>query len=86
MSGEALASADLSSLPAFLQNYVAALVEQAASLKQVPLPPWTSAIDPLERPYFATTLRSLKLHLLRASPAAFKRRNLFIDAGIGARV
>jgi uncharacterized protein (DUF1778 family) len=82
----AVAVADLSSLSIFQRNYAAALVEQAAQLKKVSPPSWTAAIPPLDLPYFASPLRALRLHLLQASPAAFKKRNLFVDSGNGARV
>lgn len=75
----------LTTLSPFLQNYVAAMVEQAAYRKDVPAPRWVREIAPLPQPWFATTLRSLRQHLLAASPVAFKRRNLFIDATIGDR-
>jgi len=45
--------------------------------------PWRRS---LAEPWFATTLQSLRLHLLRVAPAAFRRRNLFVDAGAGGRV
>jgi uncharacterized protein (DUF1778 family) len=82
----AVAHADLEGLTPFLQNYVAAMVEQASRLRGVRAPGWTAAIPSLERPFFAASLRSLRLHLLRASPVPFKRRNLFVDSGIGDRV
>jgi len=62
------------------------MVEQAAEQKGLAPPVWTGDVTPLDEPRFATRLRSLRLHLLAASPAAFKRRNIFVDAGIGARV
>ncbi len=67
-------------------NYVAAMVETAAHRRQVPAPVWTGTIVPLARPVFGSPLPSLRLHLLLASPPAFKRRNLFIDSTIGDRV
>lgn len=67
-------------------NYVAAMVETAAHRLQVPPPAWASAIVPLDRPVFGSPLPGLRLHLLLASPPAFKRRNLFIDSTIGDRV
>ena len=70
----------------FLASYVAAMVEMAAHRAGIPAPPWTRRIPPLETPYFAVGLRSLRAHLLRASPVPFRRRNLFIDASLGARV
>jgi uncharacterized protein (DUF1778 family) len=83
---EPVADADLARLSPFLQNYVAAMVEQACYQKGVPAPTWTSRVTPLETPYFAAPLKSLRLHLLRAAPVPFKRRNLFVDAAVGARV
>jgi hypothetical protein len=83
---DAVAVADLRDLPIWLQNYVAAMVEQAAEQKGLAPPPWVRDVTPGEDPRFATPLRGLRLHLLASSPAAFKRRNIFIDAGIGARV
>jgi uncharacterized protein (DUF1778 family) len=83
---QAVAGADLASLDSWLQNYVAAMVEQACARSGVQPPAWTSRVVALERPYFAAPLRSLRPHLLRAAPVVFKRRNLFVDATIGARV
>lgn len=79
-------TADLSGLSPFLQNYVTAMVEQAAGLKKVASPAWTRSVVPLPLPWFATPLRGLRLHLLRASPVPFKRRNLFVDSSVGGRV
>ncbi len=76
----------LSGLSPMVQNYVAAMVEQAARAKGLATPAWTRDVAPLEEPYFATSLKSLRLYLLRAAPIAFKRRNIFADASIGARV
>jgi hypothetical protein len=73
-------------LPAFEAAYVAAMVEHAASRKRVPSPAWTADSAALQRPWFATQLRSLRLHLLTHSPLPFRRRNLFIDSSLGDRV
>lgn len=81
-----LHTADLAGLSPFLQNYVAAMVEHAAGMKKVAPPSWTRSVEPLPLPWFATPLRGLRLHLLRASPVPFKRRNLFVDASVGHRV
>jgi uncharacterized protein (DUF1778 family) len=81
-----LAEADLSRLSPFVRNYDAAMVEQAARNNGVKAPAWTASVAPLERPYFASPLKNHRLHLLRASPVPFKRRNLFVDSGVGARV
>lgn len=83
---EALAQIDVRSLSPFLQNYVAAMVEHAAYHKGVDAPEWTNVVDPLDEPFFATQLRSLRIHLLRVAPVAFRRRNIFVDSTVGARV
>ncbi|HXU29874.1 MAG TPA: hypothetical protein VN851_04780 [Thermoanaerobaculia bacterium] len=82
----AVEKADLSDLTPYLQNYVAAMVELAAHRRDVPPPSWVRDVEPLAEPRFATPLASLRLHLLRASPVPFKRRNIFIDSSIGDRV
>jgi uncharacterized protein (DUF1778 family) len=82
----AVADLDTRSLSAFLANYIAAMVEQAAGNLKVDPPQWTTRVPPLDAPWFAATLTSLRTHLLRSSPVAFKRRNMFIDATLGARV
>ena len=69
--------ARMDELDAFLCCYVAAMVEQACSLKAVRIPEWVRDVGPLESPWFATELRSLRTHLLLSSPVPFKRRNLF---------
>lgn len=82
----AVSAAPLAGLTSLIQNYVAAMVEQAASQRRVPPPAWVREVMPLEDPYFAAPLRSLRSYLLQVSPVPFKRRNIFIDASIGARV
>jgi uncharacterized protein (DUF1778 family) len=77
---------DVRALDPLWQNYVAAMVEQAARAKGVHAPIWTRDVIPLDTPHFATTLRTLRPYLLRVSPVAFKRRNIFVDASVGARV
>jgi hypothetical protein len=82
---DAVAHAKLTPLSRYLQNYVAAMVEQAATAKGTAPPPWTADIAPLDTSHFATELASLRLHLLRSAPVPFKRRNIFVDSTIGAR-
>jgi hypothetical protein len=77
---------DLRELTPLLRNYVTAMIEQAANQKGTPAPRWTLDVEPLEDPYFAVPFTSLRVHLLRAAPVAFRRRNLFIDATVGDRV
>lgn len=83
---DAVTHGDISQLTPYWQNYVAAMVEQAAAAKQVPPPTWVRDVTPLESPVFATSLKSLRMHLLQSAPVPFKRRNIFVDASIGARV
>jgi hypothetical protein len=77
---------DLTGLTPLAANYVAAMVEEAASQKREAAPHWTRDVEPLEVPYFAVPFLRLRPHLLRDAPVAFKRRNLFVDATIGDRV
>lgn len=83
---DAVAYAELAGLGPLVQNYVAAMVEQAASRTGHPPPAWTREVEPLDEPYFAVPFAALRPHLLRAAPIAFKRRNLFVDAAVGGRV
>jgi len=83
---EAVARAALEGLSPWIRNYVAAMVEQAADQKNIAPPAWARDVAPLDTPHFAAPLKGLRLHLLRAAPVPFKRRNIFVDAGVGARV
>lgn len=83
---EAFALLDCSALEPLESNYVAAMIETACTQRNIAPPRWLSNIAPLSDPWFATTLKSLKVYLLTASPPAFRRRNLFIDSTLGARV
>lgn len=83
---DAVANPPPHGLSAYLRNYLAAMVEEAAVRKQLPPPGWTRRLAPLATPHFATPLASLRLHLLRSAPVPFKRRNIFVDSSIGARV
>jgi uncharacterized protein (DUF1778 family) len=82
----AVAPAPPSSLAASRANYVAAMVEYACGRAGLAPPDWTRAIAALPEPEFGSDLISLRLHLLQAAPAPFRRRNLFIDATLGDRV
>jgi uncharacterized protein (DUF1778 family) len=73
-------------LGAYPANYIAAMVEYACARCRIPPPAWTAGIAPLVSPAFASDLQSLRLYLLTHSPPPFRRRNIFIDASIGARV
>jgi hypothetical protein len=83
---DAVALADLSRLSPFARNYVAAMVEYAAQRSGIKAPGGAASVASLERPYFASPLKGHRLHLLRTSPLTFRRRNLFVDASVGARV
>jgi hypothetical protein len=82
----ALARVDVRGLVPYVQNYVGAMVEQAAQAAGAEPPAWTRDIPPLDEPHFSTPLRSVRLYLLRAAPVAFRRRNIFADTPLGARV
>lgn len=78
--------APIGSVAPYYKNYLAALVEQAASRKGETAPEWLADIEPLAEPHFATDLKSLRPHLLRTSPVPFRRRNIFVDSALGDRV
>lgn len=73
-------------LDPYFACYVAAMVETAAHRKSVTPPSWAQKVPPLDEPVFGTPIESLRLHLLTASPPAFRRRRIFIDATVGDRV
>lgn len=83
---DAINDAQGQDLTPYWQNYVAAMVEQAAQQKGVMPPRWLSAIEPLTEPHFVAPMARLRLHLLRAAPVPFRRRNIFVDSGLGDRV
>jgi hypothetical protein len=83
---EAVAARPAGDLAPYMQNYLAAMIEQAAVQKGIAPPAWLGEIEPLDEPHFATPLPGLRLHLLRASPVPYRRRNIFVDSGVGSRV
>ena len=84
--GQAFNTMDLSGLAPFESNYVAAMIETACNNRNIAPPTWLGNIAPLADPWFATKLQSLRVYLLTASPPPFRRRNLYIDSTLGARV
>jgi uncharacterized protein (DUF1778 family) len=68
------------------ENYVAAMVEQAATKKGTKPPAWTLDVPPLNEPFFGSSVPALRLHLMVNSPPPFHRRNIFVDSSIGDRV
>jgi hypothetical protein len=83
---DAIAAPPAVTLSPFLANYVAAMVESACEKRGIRVPSWTRAIAPLTEPAFGSELQSLRLHLLKHSPAPFRRRNIFVDSSLGDRV
>jgi hypothetical protein len=83
---EATATPPCVALTPYIANYVAAMVEYGCARCSIPPPAWTRAIEPLDEPVFGTTLQSLRLYLLTHSPPPFRRRNIFIDSSLGARI
>ncbi len=81
----ALGLADLQGVSPLQANLVAAMVEHAAHAIDAPPPPWCAAVPPLTEPWFAAPLKRLRPYLLKVSPVAFRRRNLFVDSTIGDR-
>jgi len=84
--GDALRAPPPASLSEELANTVAAMVEHVCAAGSVRPPDWTRDIPPLAHPAFGSKLESLRLHLLANSPAAFRRRNLFVDTAVGGQV
>jgi hypothetical protein len=84
--GPAVATVSVTALSPYLANYLAAMTEQAAHQKRVEAPAWARLVPPLAAPHFVTSLRSLRTHLVRHAPVPFKRRNIFVDSSLGARV
>jgi len=83
---QASAARPAARLSPYLENYLAAMLETAAARLHVAPPPWVGAVGPLQAPAFGSDLIELRLHLLARSPAPFRRRNIFIDSSVGARV
>jgi hypothetical protein len=81
-----VAPSEILALTPYLQNYIAAMIEQASNVRKAPPPAWIRQIPPLETPHFVTDMPGLRLYLLRSSPVPFKRRNIFIEMSIGGRV
>jgi hypothetical protein len=77
--------------PAPLENdmasaYLAAVAEHLALQYKLTIPSWVNATNRfLHRPYFSGGLESLKATLLVESPAAFRRRLLFVSANALSR-
>lgn len=83
---KAVAEAPRASLNEFMLNYLAAMVEHACHQKKVSPPEWIRRVEGVATPYFGSPLISLRLHLMTNSPAAFRKRNLFVDSTLGDRI
>ena len=70
----------------YLANYITAMIEYTAHTNKVAAPDWVADIRPLNRPRFASNLKSLRRHLLMRSPPPFRNRNIFIDSTVGDRL
>ncbi len=64
-----------------MNAYLAATAEHLAQREHLPVPRWTWQPERfLHRPFFPGGLESLKAILLAQSPAAFRRRMIFVEA------
>jgi len=61
--------------------YVAALAEHLAATSRIPRPAWTVDGRFLDRFWFVSSVRGFRALALVESPAAFRRRGIFISAG-----
>ena len=69
------------SIGAVQDSYLAALAEHLALSARLAVPEWTETSRRfLSEPFFAGGLESLKATLIVESPAAFRRRLIFISA------
>jgi hypothetical protein len=67
--------------------YLAATAEELARKFGLPVPDWTANADrALHKPWFASSLGSLRAVLLVESPPAFRARNLFVSENALSRV
>lgn len=71
------------SFGALMENYVAAMVEEACVRQGCHPPQWSSECRGVKEPYFATAMSSLRLYLLCNAPVAFRKRNIFVDSTVG---
>jgi hypothetical protein len=66
--------------------YLAATAEELARRHELPAPAWASDHSRcLHRPWFASSLGSLRAVLILESPPAFRARNLFVSDNALAR-
>jgi hypothetical protein len=67
--------------------YLAATAEELARQFGLQVPDWTgNANRALHKPWFASSLGSLRAVLLAESPPAFRARNLFVSENALSRV
>ncbi|MGO9602527.1 MAG: hypothetical protein ACLQAT_03825 [Candidatus Binataceae bacterium] len=77
-----ISSAPATTGKAVYDAYLAAVVEHLAGLAGLPIPAWTQASSRfLKEPHFPDSVGELLKPVLREeSPAAFRRRNIFVSA------
>lgn len=76
----------LDELPVHTQNLVCAWVEHRAALWGVRSPAWVLDVPALDRPYFGSDLINLRPWLFLVSPTVYRRRNVFVERGLGWRL
>jgi len=69
-----------------LRVLVASTVELLCAASEVPTPSWCRGVAPLSAPWFVSGVENLKAAALVESPAAFRKRNIFVLANFLDRV
>lgn len=68
------------------QNHVCAAIEQRAQLWSVRPPAWVLDVAALETPHYSGDLLSLRPYLTVVAPLVWRRRGIFTEGGLAARL
>lgn len=68
----------ISELDDSIRSLIASTVEALCIELETPIPSWCRGIPALKHPWFVSSIENLKASALVESPAAFRKRNIFV--------